>query len=317
MRNGFWFNLATLQWQAKRFPPYTDLTEEANALFSYQGRPTMFGSPMCDGQGNCEYKEVLQYNEVTDNWDSLGSMAEGRQLHEVVEVPQSFCDEFTKVELTEDFPTLTHGVEQTEEIETVAMVVGGFFDGQVAPQVELFGCPDSPVESKILQEYPENVYLSGGRYFHDMDMVISCGGYSCQGTKCSILNNCFQWTPEKQWQLFESNLNYDKWSHLMAQVVDLDSNDYNDGVPMVIGQNSVTEIWSPNENVWKRYRDLSGFNWVALNCLIQEGDYIYHIGREIERLETSTWTIEVLGSVPDFLKNSGRCSYLEIGEAPG
>ncbi len=326
IRNGFWFNLETETWEAKRFPPLVTISEEPNALFSYQGRPTMFGSPICDGEGNCEYKEVLQYNEVSDTWDSLGSMVENRQLHYVIEVPNSFCDEFTSLEelVPESGSTFFEEIQE-DEIETVAMIVGGFWDIdigngnqlQVIPEVELFGCPDSPDSSKILQDYPENVYLSGGRYFDDMDMVISCGGYSCQDLRCHLLNDCFQWTIENQWEPFTSNLNFDKWSHIMTEVVNLDGD--GEMAPMVIGLNSVTEIWNANDNVWERYRDIptSGLNWASMSCLFQEGDFIYHMRRDIERLDTTTWTLEVLGQVPEFLDQPGKCAYQEANGTPG
>ncbi len=327
MRNGFWFNLETETWEARRFPPFINIADEPDALFSYQGRPTMFGSPLCDGEGNCNYSEILQYNEETDTWNSLGFMVEGRQFHEVVEVPISFCDDYAVTQNNVEEKILPKvAPQQADQIETVAMIVGGFWDNdlgnenqlQVIPEVELFGCPDYPDSSVILQDYPENIYLSGGRYFEDLDMVISCGGYSCQDLRCLVINDCFQWTPQNQWEPFTSNLNYDKWSHIMTQVVNIDG-DGTTEVPMVLGQNSVTEIWKPNDNVWERYRDIPepAFNWASMSCLFQEGDFIYHMRNNIERLDTKTWTLETLGEVPAFLENPGKCAYLEAGGFPG
>ncbi len=285
----------------------------------------MFGSPLCDGEGICEYKEVLQYNENTDTWNSLGEMVEGRQLHYVIEVPNSFCDEYTSQQQQHKTNYVSdHDAETKADTDTVAMIVGGFWDIdigngnqlQVIPEVELFGCSDSPDSSKILQDYPENVYLSGGRYFDDMGMVISCGGYSCQDLRCQILNDCFQWTPENQWEPFTSNLNFSKWSHIMTEVVNLDG-DGETLVPMVLGQNSLTEIWNPEDNEWNIYRDLDGYNWASMSCLFQEGDYIYHMRRDIERLDTKTWQVEYLGEVPEFLEQPGKCAYLEANGTPG
>ncbi len=282
MRNGFWFNLETETWEAKRFPPYINIADEPDGLFSYQGRPTMFGSPICDGEGNCDYKEVLQYNEESDTWNSLGMLVEGRQHHDVVEVPISFCEGYSGMQSKTKENNIPF-VEPQDDADTVAMIIGGFWDNdlgnenylQVIPEVELFGCPDSPDRSKILQDYPENIYLSGGRYFEDMDMVISCGGYSCQELRCLEINDCFQWTPQNQWEPFASNLNFNKWSHIMTQVVNT-QRDNETLVPMVLGQNSVTEIWNPTESIWERYHDLEkpAINWVSMSCLFQEGEYI-------------------------------------------
>ncbi len=58
----------------------------------------MFGGPICDGENQCENREVLQYNEALDTWDSLGYMQETRLLHEVIEVPGSFCDDYVTAE---------------------------------------------------------------------------------------------------------------------------------------------------------------------------------------------------------------------------
>ncbi len=85
IRNGYWYNLATSEWVAKRFPPYPRIGdyELADALYSFRGSPTIFGSPVCDEKGECEYREVLWYDRDDDIYVSLGNMREQRFNHEV------------------------------------------------------------------------------------------------------------------------------------------------------------------------------------------------------------------------------------------
>ncbi len=84
LKNGYWFNLESLEWESKRFPPnppfVPDLTD---ALYSFRGSPTFFGSPVCDENGECEYREVLWYDSDRDIYYSLGNMNEQRFNHEV------------------------------------------------------------------------------------------------------------------------------------------------------------------------------------------------------------------------------------------
>ncbi len=322
LRNGFWFNLKSETWEARRFPPRVlDSIVEPDALFRFRGKPTQFGSPMCDGSGTCQYREVLQYNEITDTWDLLGTLQETRMLHEVIEVPVEFCDQYVGSTQTAEEPiTIT---DEQEEIETVAMIIGGLWDidseglvGVALPEVELFGCPGSEDTSVILQDFPLPVYLLAGTYYDDK--VITCGGYSCRGgiaQICGMLDDCFQWTPEEQWQPFVDNLDNPKWSHFMPKVQNLLSGS-NEFVPLVIGLNSETEIYDPETEKWELYLE-APTDMVSFACFIQYGDFIYYLRENIMALDTTTWELHDLGTVPQFLENPGRCAPLEIEDRSG
>jgi len=72
--------------------------KKTNALFSYQGRPTIFGTcsacAIDDEDAVGQFNEVLQYQAESDEWVVIGSLMEERTAHEVVEVPASFCNKF-------------------------------------------------------------------------------------------------------------------------------------------------------------------------------------------------------------------------------
>ncbi len=328
LRNGFRFNLETETWEAQRFPPHIMINgvADADALFSFRGRPTVFGHPVCDGAGDCEYKEILQFNELSSSWDTLGMMLDNRQLHEVIEVPAEICEGiFPPEQSTVPPPPTTEPAPA--EIETVAMIIGGFWNydnegitGNALSEVELFGCPGNEDSSVILQDYPEAVYFSAGTLYENR--VISCGGFTCRGGLaqiCAVMDACFEWTPQDQWQPFADNLDNQKWAHFMGMSPDIDSSS-TDEVPIVLGGGASTEIWDPTANEWKEYYPLeTSSQWISTHCLFQHENYIYHLFREIERINTSDWTLDSLGTLPDFLQDpmAGRCAYQEFEGRPG
>ncbi len=89
---GDWLNLKTMNWE--QYAPIPDNCEanRPNNLWSFQGKPTVFGAPVCDGLGDCYYSQVIQYQAEIDEWTLLGDMHVPRRSQEVVEVPKSFCD---------------------------------------------------------------------------------------------------------------------------------------------------------------------------------------------------------------------------------
>ncbi len=91
-RDGYFFNLRTLDWEQKAPPPDNCEAPAANAMWSFQGKPTIFGAPYCDAVNNCYYSQIVQYQPEYDEWTLLGDMTKTRRLHEVVEVPNYFCD---------------------------------------------------------------------------------------------------------------------------------------------------------------------------------------------------------------------------------
>ena len=95
LRDGNFYELDTKRWINKTPPPLDDEADKPNSMWSYQGRPTIFGSPVCDPHTNeCLDKEVIQYNPENDKWKSLGHMLRPRNFHEVVEVDGTICDYF-------------------------------------------------------------------------------------------------------------------------------------------------------------------------------------------------------------------------------
>ncbi len=133
-----------------------------DALWSFRGKPTVFGSTVCDGLGNCEFRGVEQYDVDTDMWINIGEMIQTRTFHEVVEVPVSFC-EFSS--------------NSVFETDTAAMVIGGIYDVdivdlnpddpqgemQVLSSVEIYGCPGME-DTMPVENFPYPVYMTGKHF---------------------------------------------------------------------------------------------------------------------------------------------------------
>ncbi len=346
LRNGYWFNLDSLEWEVKMFPPNNVYVTEADSLYSFRGMPTIFGSPVCNSEGDCEYTEVMQYDNDDDEWNSLGYLLESRSFQAVIEVPQSVCD-LIEPPTTEAPTTMSTTQETTGQFfpdpllefdsNSVAMIIGGAW-GDATRQttmasVELFGCPGFEGRSFPLDDYPLGTYLSGGTYFpnnQEVGKVIVCGGFLCTdpgseigGPFCNLGGDCYEWTVEEQWQEAPP-LNDWKWSSLMALVVNLDNTDApldlsNERVPMIIGQNEQTEIYNVSTKEWTSYRQVPGVteDWISANCLIQIGDFIYHIGNQFYELDTLEWEISRQTTVPDFLQMPGMCSWARVDDVNG
>jgi len=322
LRDGFFFGFDSREWQAKRFPPHIDLVRIPDATWTFRGKPTTFGSPVCDDKGQCEYLEIMAYDAETNSWDSLGFMNEQRNFMDVIEVPEHFCDRYD-----DDIPPPEADTDEPGPIETVALIVGGWNKpdaegATVLRSAELFGCPDSPDSSIPLQDYPENVYSSMGNYFEDIDggaKVLSCGGWFSRGPPeaqdTDPTNACFEWTPDNQWRPFRGNLDLARWGGLMAKI----ENDDGVVVPVVLGLGTTSEIYNPDTGEFEDYESGPLQGWSSLGCFFQKGDMIYHVRNSVEALDIGTWNVDQLSSepVPDFLDNPGRCSYLEIDDKPG
>ena len=132
------------------------MIEEPNAIWKFRGKPTVFGNTVCDGQANCDYTGVVQYDVDTDRWYDLGTLQRSRKYHHMVEVPVSFC-EFN------DDPLIKE--------DSAVMIIGGVFpygnpDASLLlntplSSVELFGCPNSEGLSIQVDDFPEAGYLFG------------------------------------------------------------------------------------------------------------------------------------------------------------
>ncbi len=339
LRSGYWFNLGTAEWEAKKFPPNNPFVIEADAMHYFRGKPTIFGSPQCDSEGNCYYTEVIQYNPDYDHWDSLGTISESKQFHEVVEVPREICDRVaagttvTMPPSTQSTPEPVTDPYIAPDTNTVAMIIGGRWDDasglQTMSSIELFGCPGYEERSFPLLDFPTGIYLTGATYFQnnqDVGKVVACGGFGCDRF-CQPASKCFEWTLDSgDWEE-TPELNDDRWGHLMALVQNLDNVIDVNGeqvvvdelVPMVIGRSEDTEIYNTTSREWMPYRPVpeATQEWITYNCLIQIGDNIYHIGDKFYELNTLEWSITRTIEIPPFLQGQGACSQARIRDVEG
>ncbi len=316
--NGYWFNIVERTWEAKRFPPYYDGGLQPNSLANFRGKATLFGTQSCDENEQCDYNAVYQYEDSSDQWRYLGQTVHSRTLHEIIEVPKSFCDVVTNP------PPST---------ETAAMIIGGV--GALEPgsrrdilqSVELFGCPGR--DSFLIDNYPKSLYLHAGNYYEKLDRdeeeatgtVLVCGGFACEDPvaddPCRNSPECYEWTPENRWQIRPEVLPEDKWAFMMASVIDMYSGS-NTEVPLVLGEGEETYVYDYLEGEWQSYDILEMRNWFSLQCFVQHENTIYHIQTQIHALDTLTWETRMIGEVPEALANHpGRCAISVINGETG
>ncbi len=318
MMNGYWFNLVERTWESRRFPPFFDGALKPDTMTNFRGKATIFGSQHCDSQGVCDYTAVYQYEGSDDQWKYLGRTVHSRTLHEIIEVPKAFCD---VVKTPSPSP------------DTAAMIIGGVGgideDGrrQVYQSAELFGCPGR--SSFFIDDYPVRQFLSAGNYFDALDRyeneptgtVLVCGGFVCdeyaEGQNCENTSECYEWTPMNRWSSRDGyGMDRSRAAHMMASVVDLNSGS-NVPVPLAVGPGNETSIYDFTDN-WQEYDPLVESGWDSRECLMQFEDTIYHIGAQIQSLDTLTWETHIIGHVPETLANHpGRCAISIINGVPG
>jgi len=321
LRNGFWYHLKEQRWVQQRFPPHSllDNVPDSDALHLYRGRPTFFGSPFCsengDGQIECRYTEINQYDPDLNDWVKLGDMLQGRGTHEVIEVPLSFCP---------DPPVTVEGPVQTKvkeiiptqaEITTVAMIIGGSYqsggvgEATLLSSVELIGCPDDiPIDNQmVIDDFPFELYLTAAVYYEGMVML--CGGGIClDERRCPVSDSCWEWTPDQQWVNVSYTLPGPKWAHAIDLVVNPNSPG-SDPVPFAYGYLNDVYIFNPNMREWETFTALpaEADNWSRIGCMAMVGDFIYRIKTTVQRINIQTWVFEEnYDDVPDKLANAGR-----------
>ncbi len=345
LRNGYWFNLEKEEWEPKEFPPNNVFETDTDSIYYFQGKPTIFGGAACDLEGNCSYTEVIQYDPELDLWDSIGTISESKQFHEVVEVPKEVCDHILVETTTTEAAsgqTTTEAVTDpyvAPDTSTVAMIIGGSWNEAsrmtTMSSVELFGCPGYEERSFPLADFPKGAYLMGATYFpnkQDVGKVVACGGFQCGDRAtdsgfCELAEKCYEWTLNSGSWVQTPDLDDNKWNFLMTLVQNLDNFIDVNGeqvlsdelVPMAIGGNEQTEIYDPSSREWTRYRDVPSDtdDWMKTNCLIQIDNYIYYIGSTFVELDTLTWEITREFAVPDFLQNPGMCSQARVKNIEG
>ncbi len=239
-------------------------------------------------------------------------MLQPRRNHCVIEVPEYYC------QIQRFSPPAP---------DSAAMVIGGLLISAISEpyepldSVELFGCPNAGGESVYIDPYLVRVFLAGGTYYPsevegELGKVVVCGGSLCDTEgDCDISNDCYEWTPENRW-LPAAPSNELRWANLMALVPDLDSGS-NDRVPVMLGLGNTPEIYDPQEDVWRLYRELDASNWNSLGCLFQFQDSIFHIRLEVYELNTLTWELTQIALVPEVLYPPGRCALATIGDTQG
>jgi len=92
MRNGHFLDLETLEWTSHQAPYYNDELDDYS-LFTYQGKPTIFGAQETCG-GNPQKTTVLQYDDLADDWRSIGYMKDSRALPDVIPIPAFLCSSY-------------------------------------------------------------------------------------------------------------------------------------------------------------------------------------------------------------------------------
>jgi len=90
--DGFFFNVDS--GTITNYAPSGDLSDNP-AIVTFDRKPTIFGACRQERQEDClieeNSREIIQYDEKTDTWPTIGFMKETRKQHAVVEVPVDFC----------------------------------------------------------------------------------------------------------------------------------------------------------------------------------------------------------------------------------
>ena len=323
LRSGFFYQISDNTWHQKKYPPHIMIRglADPNAMYSWRGRPTIFGSPMCDEEVNCEYKEINQYMSGRNEWVKIGEMNQPRVTHEVIEIPPELCNTgtaTTAAPIMTDAPTTM----APQDYDTVALIIGGTqagSGGEPMASAEFFGCPDLGDDLVEMPDFPVGVYLSAGVYYPDGNKVIVCGGNQCTEPRvCSASSACYEWLPgSSMWKQSENGLNDVKWGHFMGLTTNLDDTSSTAEVPIVLGYGTPTEIYDPDTETWGPYRPLEDPNWTSLACLLQAGNSIWQMRSTLFELNMDTWQLIDHGPIPERLINPGRCALAEIDGVTG
>ena len=301
---GFLFNLNTSMWESKQPPPLHPWSPTSTpGLWSYQGRPTIFGQPVCDINGNCPAKSVVQYVPESDEWINLGDFRISRALETVVEVPAEFCDPFfpppwatttttsaptTTSDSGTDLTTTDSGNTATDlttptlgDRPNVALIIGGVGDDtfDIYNTVELFGCPGSTEDSIEVANFPRDVYFTASTFVdRDGGHVVACGGHQSTLGIGDIHSNCYDFRAgEDAWQINYMPMNRARYVHMMEMMVDLDDPTGAQTLyPVVYGYWNVSEMYDYTVGAWNDYREMEE-DLFSFDCLVENpGDGYYY-----------------------------------------
>ncbi len=311
-RYGFWLNLNSLQWEKKALPPYRVqglAVRPPNEMWSFRGRPTIFGFPICNNEGVCFQQGILQYDPQSDSWEEIGTLREPRAFQEVIEVPIDFCNDPPR--------------------KTAVVILGGGSEDQSAgsgftASAEIFGCDDNDVFQARIADFPEQVLIPSGVFLEDRgvsdaDRVLFCGGYYCNATgTCRLEDSCFSWNSRDNAYTPDNDMGATRWTHMMTNLVDSRIPDSTLTQPVILGYRPMSEIYDRASRTWSNYLLLEGTdNWYTATCFVNYNGGIYYSSNVTYRLDPETWLIETLGVVPEGLQPPGRCAGIDIDGTPG
>ena len=95
VENGYWLNLETgNHTQLKALPCSSSFCGCSDPLWTFNDKPTVFGQRQKDGPDSCKTNAVKQYHVENDTWTTIGFMLYSRVSHTIIEVPDTWCDEF-------------------------------------------------------------------------------------------------------------------------------------------------------------------------------------------------------------------------------
>ncbi len=208
LRTGYFFDLATQSWVAPTGGSQIPTPAPTNEMFSYGGRPTVFGAPTCNGVNLCIFDSVIQYVWEDDEWVLLTEFLEyPRRYQEMVEVPIEFCNLIPESQSTSTPEPVTTSTTMSTEQGNAAIIVGGWTDPTVNPEIpyaviEVFGCPTE----KRIGQTELDFFLTGLAFVDDDKQdpyVLLCGGSECQkgSNTCYLSNSCFEYRPtDNKWR---------------------------------------------------------------------------------------------------------------------
>ncbi len=315
-RYGYFYNLNSGEWEKKAIPPYDRVAGLTNSMFTFQGKPTVFGVPSCKSEGVCTYRSIIQYNPDNDEWVNIGEMRDSRRFHTVVAMPSSVCDNFDLGSTPDPMTTLGQGADPESSLgQRAALVIGGQKDAALPNSaistVELFGCPNTN-QPIYVKDFPTSIYYSGGALMPDGSRVLVCGGFGCNNdaSECNTKEECYYWNPTfNSWDNAPS-LTEPRDHFIMTFGPDVNRENSGSQLPTIIGGGSTTTMIL-NGNRWSNYEELPTV-WYSDNCLFQDDGLIYYLRDDMIELNPYTWNQNNLGPMVRRMNNLGQCTPVHI-----
>ncbi len=325
-RYGFWLGLNSQQFEKVHEPPYHPWANVPNAMWSFRGRPTIFGNPVCDIEQNCLYNRVIQYVPESDEWIQLGTMTRSRTFHVIVEVPISYCDQFAPSDYVPQTTPAPVGTPAPVARTTAAVIIGGFSDtldpANINNVVEIDGCEGNNYESFAISNYPTRPYLLSADYIEDSegDYILACGGYNCVNmNECQLSADCYSYDAQSDAWSLHSKMQRTRYAHILRQMPDY-AQDESNMVPTVFGYHQEAEAYrnTGGQPIWGDSFTLQG-RIFALDCIAYDEDTgdVWSMVGEIYKYNVISGTHETIGPMPAGLERPGKCSLVTINGDKG